>query len=330
MKGNLLPARGCTICQQGAKMVLFITGRCSRTCWYCPLSAQRKGWDDIYANEKKVQTLQEAIAVARTMDALGTGVTGGEPLLVIERVREYCLGLKREFGEEHHIHLYTGRAPGRDELRALSGIVDEIRMHPPEDEWQRIGASSFLHSVNLARQMGFSAGFEVPALPGIVNLRDALSALDFLNINELEWGETNAGAMRERGMGLSDGLHNAVSGARGWAAPLLGHPKVHWCSSQFKDSHQLRKRLIRVARNTARPFDHVTEDGTVIYGLIRDGGSIPEILSRLDRDMYEVRDGEIETLWWIVTKYSREIGGEKCIIERYPDRGIIVEVTPVP
>ncbi|MDH7509618.1 MAG: radical SAM protein [Methanolinea sp.] len=330
MKGNLLPAGGCTICQQGAKMVLFITGRCSRTCWYCPLSAQRKGRDDIYANEKKIETVHDAIAVARTMDALGTGVTGGEPLLVIGRVREFCLGLKKEFGEDHHIHLYTGCAPRRDELGLLLGLVDEIRMHPPQDEWQRIGESAFLHSVTLAREMGFSAGFEVPALPGIEGLRDALSALDFLNINELEWGETNADAMRERGMGLADGLHNAVSGARIWAAPLLGHQKVHWCSSQFKDSVQLRKRLIRIARNTARPFDHVTEDGTIIYGVIRDRGRVPQILSRLDREMYEVRDGEIETLWWIVSEYSGEIGGEKCIIERYPDRGIIVEVTPVP
>jgi len=52
MKNNLILSRGCSICQQGAKMVLFITGRCSRTCWYCPLSSQRKGKDDIYANEK--------------------------------------------------------------------------------------------------------------------------------------------------------------------------------------------------------------------------------------------------------------------------------------
>lgn len=330
MKRNLLPARGCTVCHQGAKMVLFITGRCSRTCWYCPLSAQRKGRDDVYANEKKVQTPGEAISVARTMDALGTGVTGGEPLLVPGRVREFCMELKKEFGEEHHIHLYTGLAPGKDELGALCGLVDEIRMHPPQEEWHRIGESAFLHSATVAREMGFSAGFEVPALPGIEGLRDALSALDFLNINELEWGETNADAMRKRGMEPADDLHNAVSGCRDWAAPLLGHPKVHWCSSQFKDSHQLRKRLIRVARNTARPFDHVTDDGTIIYGVIRGGGRIPEILSRLDREMYEVRDGEIETLWWIVSEYSAEIGGEKCIIERYPDRGIIVEVTPVP
>jgi len=60
---------------------------------------------------KKVNTPHEALSVARTMDALGTGVTGGEPLLVLERVLSFCRELKGEFGKDHHIHLYTGRPP---------------------------------------------------------------------------------------------------------------------------------------------------------------------------------------------------------------------------
>jgi len=330
MEARGSPARGCTICQEGAKMVLFVTGRCQRTCWYCPLSKERKGRDDAYANESRVTTPGEALSVARMMDALGTGVTGGEPLLVRDRTVRFCRELKEEFGRDHHIHLYTGVAPGREDLEALLGLVDEIRMHPPEEEWKEIGESAFIRSVELAREMGFSAGFEVPALPGITDLWDALPALDFLNINELEWGESNADAMRKRRMEPADGVHNAVKGARRWAAPLLEHPKVHWCSSKFKDSFQLRRRLLRVARNTARPFDHVTEDGTIIYGVIRNPENPGGVLSRLDRDMYEVRGGDIETCWWVVTEYAGEIAGEKCIIERYPNRGIIVEVTPVP
>lgn len=311
-------------------MVLFVTGRCHRTCWYCPLSASRKGKDDVYANEKLVRTPGEAIAVARTMDALGTGVTGGEPLLVVERVVDYCRALKETFGRDHHVHLYTGLVPREGDLRALSGLVDEIRLHPPREEWENILESPYIHAVARAKDLGYSAGFEVPALPGMECLEAALPYLDFLNINELEWGETNAAAMRERGLEPEDSLHNAVAGARTWAAPLLGHPKVHWCSSAFKDSHQLRKRLIRVARNTARPFDLVTRDGTIVYGLIKNPPSFPEVLARLDREMYEMGEDGIETLWWVVAEYAHEIGGEKSIVERYPDRGIVVEVTPVP
>ena len=61
--------------------------------------------------------------------------------------------------------------------------------------------------------------------------------------------------MRERGYELADELHNAIEGAKGWAEELCpGHEKVHWCSSAFKDSVQLRERLKRVAHNTARPL----------------------------------------------------------------------------
>ena len=86
---------------------------------------------------------------------------------------------------------------------------------------------------------------------GLEHLIPALPHLDFLNINELEWGETNAYAMRERGYELADELHNAIDGAKGWAEELCRHDKVHWCSSAFKDSVQLRERLKRIAENTA-------------------------------------------------------------------------------
>ena len=45
---------GCVLCFEGAKLVLFITGLCQRSCWFCPLSAQRKDKDVIFANEHKI------------------------------------------------------------------------------------------------------------------------------------------------------------------------------------------------------------------------------------------------------------------------------------
>ena len=121
----------------------------------------------------------------------------------------------------------------------MQGLVDEIRMHPPRECWDTIADTAYIRSAQRAKEMGFDVGIEVPALPGLELLIPALPYLDFLNINELEWGETNADEMRERGYELADGVHNAVSGARVWADALLKDEKVHWCASSFKDSVQL-------------------------------------------------------------------------------------------
>ncbi len=325
-----IPATGCKFCHEGAKMVLFVTGVCQRTCWYCPLSRERKGYDHIYANERRITSPDEAVVVAQHMSALGTGITGGEPLERLDRVVVYARALKQAFGKEHHIHLYTGCAPSDTVLRNLTGFIDEIRVHPPVEYWDHIRETDYIAAVCRARGLGFEVGLEVPALPEVGFLEAALPDLDFLNINELEWGESNAPEMRSRNLQPEDSVHNAVAGSREWAFSISRHEKVWFCSSRFKDSVQLRKRLLRVARNTARPFDEVTYDGTIVYGLVENIRAVPSVLHDYGQDMYIMRDGAIETAWWIVVEERERIGGEKSIIERYPDRGIIIEVTPVP
>ena len=115
-------------------------------------------------------------------------------------------------------------------------------------------AYGYRDAADLARKMGFSCGFEVPSLPEVAVLNPALEFLDFMTINELEWGETNAGEMRRRGLVPDDLAGNAVRRSRAWAAGISRHPKVYFCSSRDKDSVQLRKRLIRTARTTARDW----------------------------------------------------------------------------
>jgi pyruvate formate-lyase activating enzyme-like uncharacterized protein len=181
----------------------------------------------------------------------------------------------------------------------------------------------------MAKEMGFDVGIEVPALPAISLLEPVLPFLDFLNINELEWGETNAGEMRGRGYDLEDGFHNAVEGSRDWASKISKEEKVHFCSSSFKDSVQLRKRLIRVAKNTARPFDHVTRDGTIIYGNLIPGGNDREWVRHLSQGTWEDHGDHIECSWRTLRDHADVLAGESSIIERYPDDGIIVEVTPL-
>ncbi len=330
---NYLP-EGCRLCYMGAKMVLFVTGLCRKNCFYCPVSRERKGKDLIFANERRVKRDEDIIEEAVSMDALGTGITGGEPLLRLERVIHYIKLLKNQFGEPHHIHLYTALAPRKDVLESLREAgLDEIRFHPPLHLWANIDTTPYRKSLLAARELGLSTGIEIPSIPsdfsGIVSLLDDVGG--FLNLNELEFSDTNAEELKKRGFETVDDVSSAALGSKE-AAESLTFSKFHFCSSRFKDAVQLRERFKRIAKKVARDFDEVTEDGTLVYGVIE--GDCPGILKETAGDnMYSVQDGSIETAWWIAEELAAELKKAGCsvsVIERYPMKGgMVVEKTPL-
>ena len=131
-------AEGCVQCQKGSKLVLFVTGKCHWGCDYCPLSENRRESPDMFANERRCNSWEEVIEEGHAMKATGTGITGGDPMLDLEKSLEAVKQLKSAFGPKHHIHLYTsipfdhnratdfGKA-GLDEIRfhLLDGTVDK-------------------------------------------------------------------------------------------------------------------------------------------------------------------------------------------------------------
>lgn len=259
--------RGCEICLKGAKLVLFVTGVCDKLCFYCPLSERRKGLDVVYADEVLVEEDLDVLLEARAIDAQGTGITGGDPLLKIGRTARYIRMLKDFFGEDHHIHLYTsGRHADRESLLRLkrSGL-DELRFHPSAGERGRIG---------LAKELGIYAGAEMPALPGgedelrnLVRYMVGVKA-DFLNINQLEFCPQNALQLKQRGFMLASDDKAAAQGSEETALSIKSWAKgegiempIHYCSSIAKDAVQIRNRLIRRGGNAAHPYEKVNEDG---------------------------------------------------------------------
>ena len=75
----------------------------------------------------------------------------------------------------------------------------------------------------------------------------------------------------------------------------------------------------------------ITEDGTVMYGSMDPGDDLEMILSCLKAGSCyeEMPDGTIEFDWQQMRKVPRKFGGERKIIERYPNDGMIVEVIPL-
>lgn len=269
-------SRGCQLCMKGGKLVLFVTGLCENpvTCsWYCPISYERKGRDVIYANECLVHNDGDIINEAILSSADGTGITGGEPLLVLDRTIHYIQLLKDYFGEVHHIHLYTAmkRIDKYDIKKLADAGLDEIRFHILTEE-----ESGVLASVDDS----LNVGVEIPAIPErMESMKKLIKSfekyrVDFLNINELEFAETNAYQLKERGFKLENYSIAAVEGSEDVAIELLKWAEsntdlnIHYCPSRLKGGVQLKNRLLRRAKNVAKPYEKITREGLLLKGVI--------------------------------------------------------------
>ncbi|MFX1482881.1 MAG: radical SAM protein [Promethearchaeota archaeon] len=268
--------RGCKLCTEGAKMVLFVTGLCDSSCYYCPLSQDRAGEDAVFADEMPVTTMDDVLFEAKSIRSEGAGISGGDPLCQLERTIEYIRRLKKEFGTNYHTHLYTSKTDISDvELKMLKTAgLDEIRFHPQTKDWS---------GIKRAVQNGFHVGIEVPAIPGkqeeLFELarRAEETGVSFLNINELEASETNFAALLALGMRLTNLESASIEGSAStalevleWAKDNLNDLSVHFCSARFKDAVQMRRRLERRLEQTIREFEERDdEDPLVVVGVVR-------------------------------------------------------------
>jgi len=260
---------GCKLCYQGAKAVIFITGVCYEKCYYCPISSERKNKDVIYVNEVKTSSPMDVLEEIYEMRALGASITGGEPLLFPHRVVETIDLLKSVFGGKFHIHLYTiGKHVSKDIITKLYNVgLDEIRFH--------IRDFRVFKNIELTlKYTDIDVGIEVPLIPGfrdfyIKLLKEAERLrVNFVNFNEMEFTESNAEELRMRGFKLKKDSYVAVEDSEKealellkWASDNINNVLVHYCSVAFKDLVQTRRRLLRKAREIAKPFDEITNEG---------------------------------------------------------------------
>ena len=324
---------GCRLCEQGAKMVLFVTGLCSFHCFYCPVSDEKMYRDGVFANERSVRSDEDVLAEARAMGAAGAGITGGDPLEVPDRVAHYIDLLKGEFGKGFHTHLYTMTADLARIRTVAAGGLDEIRFHPPPGMWARMEASGFPAAVKESRRLGVAVGLEVPLIPDRLDDLKRMIAwaegerLDFVNLNELEYSDANYARLGVRDYRRKAEMAYGVTGCDAGAEEILRSPHaitVHYCTSAYKDGWQLRERIKRAAEHVAQPWDVVTEDGTLIKGIVI-GDDLEAILGMLRRhrvaaDLMSVNPGRkrVEVAAWVLERLAGRLDAECFVVEEYP------------
>ncbi|MHA2375973.1 MAG: radical SAM protein [Candidatus Thorarchaeota archaeon] len=145
---------GCALCGKGSKMVLFVTGLCDSSCYYCPLSSEKSGQDVVFADEMPVNELDDILYEARAIGAEGAGMSGGDPLCTLEKTLDYISSMKSTYGKDFHIHLYTSQSDAREQViqQLLDVGLDEIRFHPQANDWSGIEAAVRLGMKSLQSQ----------------------------------------------------------------------------------------------------------------------------------------------------------------------------------
>jgi pyruvate formate-lyase activating enzyme-like uncharacterized protein len=167
--------------------------------------------------------------------------------------------------------------------------------------------------------------------------------LDFVNINELEASHINMPIFREKGFEL-EGDSMAIKGSRElawWVMKKIekeypGHrTTLHFCSSVYKDSIQLRHRLIRMAKNLKKEYEIVTEDGTFLRGVIEtmDPEALKEQVKEefdVPLEMMEVIPTKLLIAPWILEEIGPSLKERTYISEVYPTwDGLEVERIPI-
>lgn len=273
---------GCRLCQKGLKSVIFLTGLCPRNCFYCPLSTDRKNKDVLFINESRVQLktpfsrLEETLFQEIMLSAsLGASLTGGDPLVKPNRTFRIIKALKERFGRGFHVHLYTSgivflKSRGIVGRLVESGL-DELRIHAPTDILEKI--------VRIIKDYDtdkLSVGLEYPSLPNGQRYLQKLvriaqkHELGFINLNELEFTETNAYALMSRGYTMSPDYKTARDSMRAaidtikWAKERGYTVTIHFCPVQVKDIYQTGLRHYRKSVLSALEHNTVTDDGTLM------------------------------------------------------------------
>jgi len=269
-------AKGCKLCVKGAKLVLFVTGLCPRRCYYCPLSDDKYQKDVTYADEWPTRNIKNIIKEAELISALGAGITGGDPLVKLNRTLRYIKALKQHFGKNFHIHLYTSfNLVTETALKKLNSAgLDEIRFHPD------IENEKLWHKIDIAKNFDFQVGIEIPVIPKKLKQTKKLinffaEKIDFLNLNELEISDNSINKLNLLGYKTKNSLSYAIKGSEETAFKLLKfieknykNLNVHFCTAKLKDRVQLANRIKRRAKNIAMPYDKVTREGLLLRGAI--------------------------------------------------------------
>ena len=260
---------GCKICGEGTWSCLFINGVCNCRCFYCPAPQHE-------VHEPETNTLlfpepEDYIDYLKTFDFRGMSISGGEPLLTLEKTLKFIRMARKEIGDGLYIWLYSnGRLFDREKAHMLRDAgINEIRFD--------IGATDY-NTNKIAQAVGIipNVTVEIPAIPEDFEvMKQKMKELknigvDFLNLHQLRLTPFNFNRMIDHDYTYLHGEKVTVLESELTALKLILFTKeakidlpVNYCSYIYKNRYQKSAARRRHALKMLNPGESITESGFI-------------------------------------------------------------------
>ena len=270
---------GCRACAEGSWSCLFVNGVCNARCYYCP-SEQREAGEPV-TNNLAFRRPEDYAAYLRRFRFRGSSMSGGEPLLTMERTLGFLSAIRAALGVEGHLWIYTNGillTEERLDMLVETGL-DEIRIDLTANDYS-------LRPVRLAASRVAAVTVEIPALPEdeerLLGLLPELveAGVKFLNLHELRATPHNLPRLIRGGHTFRHGTHATALGSELTALRMLlatldrGIPlPVNYCSAVYKSLYQARAARARAAEAARAAHESVTGAGYIRELVVADGAA---------------------------------------------------------
>jgi pyruvate formate-lyase activating enzyme-like uncharacterized protein len=284
---------GCEICQSGDWDCNLINRMCTRDCYFCKRHHSVKTDLDSETEGYTFTTPSAHVDFIKTFGIKGVGFSGGEPLLVKERLLSHIEAIRKEFGHSIYLWVYTnGDLVDREILMKLRDAgLDEIRFNLSAREYD-------LTPVITAKKYIPTITVEIPAIPEDIELVKSLMVemqsvgIDFLNLHQLSFKSQNWRELLRHhyhidcstGMGIHESEIGALMLLLYACEQQLRLP-VNYCSCVYKSRFQKRGQRIRRARAFFENFQEITNAGFIRSLRVSDSpAKIGDLIRRMTND----------------------------------------------
>jgi uncharacterized protein len=285
---------GCLICGDGGWGCNYINEQCTRHCFYCPQDRSIEGEGESETDGIIFKSPTEHVHFLKTFHIRGVAFSGGEPLLVLEKLLAHIATIRKEFGNSFYIWMYTnGDRLNRSTLKKLRAAgLNEIRID--------LSARNYdLTPVLLSKEFIPTVTIEIPAIPEDFDLLKSLLkemekiGVDFLNLHQLHATKFNYKRFIKRNYHFYHQPSIPVFESELSALRLLLFARqqkvmlpINYCCSAYKNRFQGRDGRTRKALLGLKGYEEITTAGYIRSFRVLDCNKTIKSMVRLFADAH--------------------------------------------